>query len=268
MMSIPPPFASCDLKHARPFSCHTPASGWDHLDDPRIIHSPVEYSLIFVVDRDKNKVLLGLKRRGMGVNLYNGFGGKPEKSETMRQCAARELEEEAGIIPRPGGLIYKGLMYSARPQSTKKPDDVTKVMIKIHFFACVAWSGVPQMSEEMIPRWFDVGSAARSKGKDEDDSALPIDQMWPEATFYLEPVLQSICQGRDEELFLARITYEMLSRSDAPTHLPALDGLTIRTGTLTKHVSEHDHKAERLGAWWMCLAPRSNSLDSITANMA
>ncbi|OCF33818.1 hypothetical protein I317_01310 [Kwoniella heveanensis CBS 569] len=255
--SIPPQFASYDLKHTRPFSHHAPASGWEPLDDPKIIQSPIEYSLIFVVDRDQDKVLLGLKRRGMGVNLYNGFGGKPEKSETMLQCAARELQEEAGIASSPGGLVYKGVLYSARPRSNKDPTDDVKIMIKVHFFACTAWSGIPQTSEEMIPQWFKIWKGAQAERSDRGHSPLPVDQMWPEASFYLEPVLRSILDGHDDELFLGRINYELLSKREAPTSLPALDGLTIQADPC----ADQDDRAERLDGWWMVLIRKSEAID-------
>ncbi|WVQ98286.1 hypothetical protein IAU59_005409 [Kwoniella sp. CBS 9459] len=258
MIAVPPQFVSYKLDHAQPFSYHVPTSGWGTLEDPNIIQSAIEYSLIFVVDREKSKVLLGLKRRGMGVNLFNGFGGKREKSETMLQCAARELEEEAGIIPIPGGLMYKGVLYSARPRPDQSPSEDMMVMIKIHFFACVAWSGIPQTSEEMIPKWFDIRSSDQSERMNKEYPALPVTQMWPEASFYLEPVLKSILNGHDEEVFLGRINYEMLSKREAPTTLPALDGLTIQTASHPHSGSEQDEKAERLGGWWMCLTPRAS----------
>ena len=35
------------------------------------------------------KVLLGLKKRGFGMGLWNGFGGKIEHGETNNEAAAR-----------------------------------------------------------------------------------------------------------------------------------------------------------------------------------
>lgn len=42
-------------------------------------------------------VLLGLKKRGFGTGKWNGFGGKVEANENIRQAAVREMKEEAGI---------------------------------------------------------------------------------------------------------------------------------------------------------------------------
>ena len=45
-------------------------------------------SLVYPVGQD-GRILLGRKRRGMGFGKWNGFGGKIEAGETMRECAAR-----------------------------------------------------------------------------------------------------------------------------------------------------------------------------------
>ncbi|KAJ2178209.1 Nudix (Nucleoside diphosphate linked moiety X)-type motif 1, partial [Coemansia sp. RSA 551] len=52
------------------------------------------YTIIFPLegDKDVSQVLLGLKKRGLGDGLWNGFGGKVEAGETIAACAHRELE--------------------------------------------------------------------------------------------------------------------------------------------------------------------------------
>jgi len=45
----------------------------------------------------KSRILLGMKKRGFGEGNYNGFGGKVEKGESVREGAIRELEEECCI---------------------------------------------------------------------------------------------------------------------------------------------------------------------------
>lgn len=39
------------------------------------------------------EVLLGKKKRGWMVGIWNGFGGKVENGETIEQGAIRELKE-------------------------------------------------------------------------------------------------------------------------------------------------------------------------------
>lgn len=48
--------------------------------------SPSHYSLFDI------KVLLGLKKRGLGVDKWNGFGGKLEPGETIEEAAKREMQ--------------------------------------------------------------------------------------------------------------------------------------------------------------------------------
>ena len=44
-------------------------------------------TLAFVTQKDK--VLLGLKKKGFGMGRWNGFGGKVEKGETIEEAAKR-----------------------------------------------------------------------------------------------------------------------------------------------------------------------------------
>ncbi|KAJ2629167.1 hypothetical protein H4R22_003483, partial [Coemansia sp. RSA 1290] len=57
--------------------------------------TPRLYTVIFPFERSSDgvgRVLLGLKKRGLGEGLWNGFGGKLETGETLYACAQRELE--------------------------------------------------------------------------------------------------------------------------------------------------------------------------------
>ncbi|KAJ1791341.1 hypothetical protein LPJ59_005004 [Coemansia sp. RSA 2399] len=64
------------------------------------------YTVIFPFGSDngtRTQVLLGLKKRGMGVGLWNGFGGKVEPEETFDECAHRELKVVIGATLIAGG---------------------------------------------------------------------------------------------------------------------------------------------------------------------
>ncbi len=41
--------------------------------------------------RTKDKILLGMKKRGFGKGKYNGFGGKIGSDETIEDAAVREV---------------------------------------------------------------------------------------------------------------------------------------------------------------------------------
>uniref|UniRef100_A0A8D0L2A8 Oxidized purine nucleoside triphosphate hydrolase n=1 Tax=Sphenodon punctatus TaxID=8508 RepID=A0A8D0L2A8_SPHPU len=53
------------------------------------------FTLVLVVQ--PQRVLLGMKKRGFGAGLWNGFGGKVQLGETIEQAARRELQEESGL---------------------------------------------------------------------------------------------------------------------------------------------------------------------------
>lgn len=89
------------------------------------------YTLLYIISG--KKVLLGMKKRGFGVNLWNGFGGKVEadKKETVTQAAIREMKEESGLDvanPRFVGLNVFDL------------DTETKTMY-VHLFVADSYKG-------------------------------------------------------------------------------------------------------------------------------
>ena len=70
-------------------------------DGVEAIGSIKDYTLVecFRTHEGKRQLLLGMKKRGFGVGKWNGFGGKFDAGETVRDCALRELEEESGLVP-------------------------------------------------------------------------------------------------------------------------------------------------------------------------
>lgn len=54
-------------------------------------------TLVLLRDKLSGDVLLGMKKRGFGVGKWNGFGGKVQEGETIRECARRETQEECGL---------------------------------------------------------------------------------------------------------------------------------------------------------------------------
>lgn len=55
-----------------------------------ITKQPQVFTLILVVNHDE-QVLLGLKKRGFGAGKWNGFGGKVEEGESIKNCAIRSV---------------------------------------------------------------------------------------------------------------------------------------------------------------------------------
>lgn len=125
-------------------------------------------SLVYPVRAD-GKILLGRKRRGMGYGKWNGFGGKIEAGETMRECAARELFEESALIVRPEDLVLAGDLYF------HQPSDPEWSHAGVVYFAR-NWTGEARLSEEMEPKWF-------------LPEAFPYEEMWMADRIWLPMIL-------------------------------------------------------------------------------
>lgn len=122
-----------------------------------------QLTLLFLVK--ENQILLAMKKRGFGVGLWNGVGGKQDKGETIERTAVRESEEEIGVTPREFDKVAELIFI----------DDKGEEM-QVHAFICTVWVGIPVESEEMRPKWFGVQD-------------IPYEQMWPDDSHWLPVVL-------------------------------------------------------------------------------
>lgn len=55
-------------------------------------------TLCFLLDEEKNHILLGMKKKGFGSGKFNGFGGKVEPGEDIATATRREMHEESSIV--------------------------------------------------------------------------------------------------------------------------------------------------------------------------
>jgi len=113
--------------------------------------------------RNKDKILLGMKKRGFGEGKWNGFGGKPEEGESIEDCAHRELQEEVGLtaknMKKMGAITFN---FKEKPEW----DQV------VHLFLVEDYDGEPEETEEMKPKWYHV-----------DD--IPYEKMWVDDIHWL-----------------------------------------------------------------------------------
>jgi 8-oxo-dGTP diphosphatase len=122
--------------------------------------------------RRASEVLLGQKKRGFGVGYYVGIGGRLEPGETVEQAAVREIAEEVGVVVHPNDLIHMGnvvFLFPARPEWN----------LDVAVYQTQYWQGGIRSSEEMVPAWFSL-------------DALPYDQMWQDARYWLPHILAGI----------------------------------------------------------------------------
>ncbi|XP_022125995.1 oxidized purine nucleoside triphosphate hydrolase [Pieris rapae] len=124
------------------------------------------YTLVFL--RKDNKILLGLKKRGFGVNKWNGFGGKVEPNETILEAAVRELKEESCV-----DVKASDLQNIAHLEFTFEGDPT---MMDVRVFSANVFQGEPKETEEMIPKWFEL-------------NALPYNDMWPDDNIWFPLML-------------------------------------------------------------------------------
>ncbi len=112
-------------------------------------------------------VLLALKKRGFGMDLWNAPGGKIEFGETARFTAIRETQEEVGLTPvlndPVGEILYHDAVHGNWKVTVYRTED---------------FSGEARESDEMKPEWFPL-------------DAIPYTQMWPGDDAWLPYVIEN-----------------------------------------------------------------------------
>ena len=131
-----------------------------------------QVSLCLGIKEDKGsitEILLAMKKRGFGVNRWNGLGGKidPEKGDKdVFDSAIRESEEEAKIIPK--NLIKVAIIDFHFPEAKKEWNQ------QVHIFTFKEYE---EETEAMRPEWFLI-------------ERVPYNEMWDDDKYWLPEVLK------------------------------------------------------------------------------
>lgn len=118
----------------------------------------------------RNEVLLGRKKKGLGLGKFVAPGGKLEPGEGVLDAMIREVEEEVGLAVLREDLVPLGLLtylFPHRPTWTQQSS----------VFVARAWSGVAVESNELAPEWFPLDE-------------LPLVEMWDDAKHWLPALLE------------------------------------------------------------------------------
>jgi 8-oxo-dGTP pyrophosphatase MutT (NUDIX family) len=122
-------------------------------------------TLVFLLQ--PSQILLAMKKRGFGVDKWNGAGGKVEPDETHEEAAIRECQEEIGVTPQ--DLTFAGELHFFD----------LNVEHYCHVYTATAWEGEICETEEMRPQWHNI-----------DD--IPYDRMWPDDRLWMPHLLAAI----------------------------------------------------------------------------
>ncbi|AWB87783.1 8-oxo-dGTP diphosphatase [Mycetocola zhujimingii] len=162
-----------------------------------------EVCVCYILDEtpeDGYRVLLGEKKKGLGLGKLVGPGGKLEPGETPAQAAVREVFEESGLRVIEDDLVLLGRIRYEFP-TREAWSQVSWV------FATRSWHGDIIESDELLLRWHRV-------------DAIPFDRMWDDAKYWLPGVLASPDAGDViERRFVFGADLSTVIESDHP--LPA-----------------------------------------------
>jgi len=129
-------------------------------------------TLIFLIKRtdgEIKEVCLAMKKRGFGLNRWNGVGGKvDDQKETIEEAARREAKEEIFVDVQDLSKVAELSFYFPHNSAWDQ---------MVHVYFAENWKGEPKESDEMKPDWFSVNE-------------LPFQDMWPDDIFWLPEVVK------------------------------------------------------------------------------
>jgi 8-oxo-dGTP diphosphatase len=125
----------------------------------------VRATLMFIVDEERQQVLLIRKKRGLGAGKINGPGGKMDPGETSLECAVRETQEELAVTAL-DGVKHGELWFQF----------VDGLALYVDVYRATRWEGEAIETPEAIPLWTPL-------------SALPFEEMWTDDRHWLAEML-------------------------------------------------------------------------------
>ena len=122
--------------------------------------------VVYICDRERQKLLLIMKKKGLGKGKFNAPGGRLEPGETPLQAAIRECREEVSLTPlAPEKRMELHFQFTSG------------YALYGEAFFTDSWEGEAQPSDEADPFWYDLDS-------------LPWDNMWEDDRHWLPLALE------------------------------------------------------------------------------
>ena len=128
-------------------------------------------TLVFLIKKSEDQIVdlcLAMKKRGFGVNRWNGVGGKVEKNETIKEAAVRETKEEIGVDVKNIEKVAELSFFFPHDSSYDQ---------LVHVYFSEDWDNEPIETEEMDPKWFSA-------------TKIPFKEMWPDDIYWLPKVIK------------------------------------------------------------------------------
>lgn len=115
----------------------------------------------------KGSICLALKKRGFGEGNWNGYGGKLNGGEGIKEGAVREILEESAVRVDPRYLEQVAYIEFLFENGRH---------LAVHTFFVRSWNGEPEETEEMSPQWFSF-------------TDIPYTTMWEDDQYWLPRAL-------------------------------------------------------------------------------
>ena len=130
-------------------------------------------TLVFPINHQEKRIVLGLKKTGLGAGFFNGFGGKVEQGETIRAAAMRELAEETGV--NRGNLEVNLLQHCGKLRFKWPEKPQNNMLVHVYWYEMLR-NFTPRPTEEMTPAVFALAD-------------VPYGNMWPDDSVWLWTLL-------------------------------------------------------------------------------
>ena len=119
--------------------------------------------IVYISDKKSGKVLLILKKTGLGKGKVNAPGGRLEAGENFLEAAIRECKEEVSLTPlRPEKRMELHFQFTSG------------YALYGEAFFTDSWEGEPASSEEADPFWCDVDKLPWENMWEDDRHWLPL----------------------------------------------------------------------------------------------